>query len=128
MSLPSKLPESNRAEVKSKTPLDMPTKAPQAAPIEEETPGLKHARNRQAEERIEDEPSVSSGSETDREDDGNHNDEVIPRFPSQGFFLLPFVSSCLNENGLSYYFISVLYKRCPSFCFSFTGNLSYCPL
>lgn len=98
MSPPSKLPESNRAEVKSKTSVDVPTTAPQAAPIDKETSGSQHATFKQAEERIEDEPSVSSGSETDREDDGNHNDEVLPRVSSQGFFLLCFVSSCLNGN------------------------------
>jgi hypothetical protein len=90
VSPPSKLPESNRAEVKSKISVDMPTKAPQAAPIDKVTSGLQEARIKQAEQRIENEPSISSGSETDRENDGNHNDEVLPRFPSQGFFLLPF--------------------------------------
>ena len=64
----------------------MPTTAPQAAPIDKVTPGLQEARIKQAEQRIEHEPSISSGSEND----GNHNDEVLPRFPSQGFFLLPF--------------------------------------
>ena len=86
VSPPSDLPESNRAEVKSKTSVDMPAKAPQAVPIDKESPGLQDARIKQAEERIEDERSLSSGSETDRENDGNLNDEVLPRFPSQAFF------------------------------------------
>ena len=103
MSPPLKLPESNRAEVKSKTSMDMVAKTPQAASFEKETTGSQPARNKQAEEKITDEPLISSGSETDREDDGSLNDEVLPRFPTIGlsfyWFFISFFASCLNENS-----------------------------
>jgi hypothetical protein len=105
VSPPSKLPESNRAEVKSKTSVDIGTKAPQAASFDKETPGSLPMRNKQAEERISDEPSISSGSETDREDDGSRNDEVLSRVPAPGlsflWITLSFLMSCWNKKRFS---------------------------
>lgn len=106
MSPPSKLPGSNRAEVKSKTSVDKVTKASQSGSFDKETPASQPARNKEAEERITDEPSISTRSETDREDDSSHNEEVLSSFPAPGlssflWFTLSFLASYLNDNRLS---------------------------
>ena len=110
MSPPSTVPESNRAQVKSKTSVERVPNASQSGPVVEETPASQPMENKETEERITDEQPMSSGSETDREDDWSHNEEVLSRFPARGassfhWFTLPFVASYLNDNRLLEYFI-----------------------
>ncbi|KAG0504731.1 hypothetical protein M758_N022400 [Ceratodon purpureus] len=86
VSPPSTVPESNRAQVKSKTSVERVPNASQSGPVVEETPASQPMENKETEERITDEQPMSSGSETDREDDWSHNEEVLSRFPARGKF------------------------------------------
>ncbi|KAG0574230.1 hypothetical protein KC19_VG245900 [Ceratodon purpureus] len=105
VSPPSTLPESNRAEVKSKTSVERVPKASQSGSFVKETSALQLSKNREVEEKIPDEQSISSGSETDREDDGSHNEEVLSRLPAPG--VRPFIGS-LSGTGK---FGSLIYSQ-----------------
>lgn len=86
----SALPQSNRAKQSSKVSVEMASKPSTPAPVSKELPGTQQTRNRQAEERLDDEPSISSGSETDRENDQSDDDEVLSHFSGASLNLLAF--------------------------------------
>lgn len=84
----SALPQSNRAKKSSKVSVEMASKPSPLVPVSKELPGTQQTRNRQAEERLDDEPSISSGSETDRENDQSDDDEVLSHFSGASLNLL----------------------------------------
>lgn len=86
----SALPQSNRAKQSSKVSVEMASKPSPPTPVSKELPGTQQTRNRQAEERLDDEPSISSGSETDRENDQSDDDEVLSHFSGASLNLLAF--------------------------------------
>lgn len=86
----SALPQSNPAKLSSKVSAEMVSKPSPPAPVSKELPGTQQTRNRQAEERLDDEPSISSGSETDRENDQSDDDEVLSHFSGASLNLFAF--------------------------------------
>lgn len=68
----------------------MASKPSPPTPVSKELPATQQTRNRQAEERLDDEPSISSGSETDRENDQSDDDEVLSHFSGASLNLLAF--------------------------------------
>lgn len=90
ISPPSKLPKVTRSKSKSKSSGDIALEASQQS-ANIEIPVSQHAESKQTREGTEDEPSVISGSDANRENDGNDNDGILSRLPASGFILVHLV-------------------------------------
>lgn len=111
ISPPSKLPKVTRSKSKSKSSGDIALEASQQS-ANIEIPVSQHAESKQTREGTEDEPSVISGSDANRENDGNDNDEILSRLPASGRYGK--LSEALKKGPLLKGEGSLLSKETPS--------------